>query len=441
MPSALNKQQSLTPSWKPSAGLTFDQLRGQMSSLGVYGSYGHNNQLEGRIPQGDPRYDAQKAADYDAMAQYAADQGWIQPHQASWSSLKGAAKSVAPVALAALGGYALSSLGAGAGAGGWTGGGAGVGGGSGGVTGLGAGTGVFGGMGTGTMATVGGGLASTGAGIGAGTAAGAGGLLGLGLTGKDLIGLGVGGLGTIYAANRANKVASEQSDIARQALDIANRPRYTQYGSSVDPRTGNTFFDPSIRAMREQSLQNIPQYQSILSGQLNSSLSGIGQNRGRLEDLYGQTNDNAFLDPILQNLALQRGQLSRGLTNRGLGGSSFMANALGNFESAAAPGVAQARQQGLLARQDILEQMGNMDTQGISTASQGVAQLQNLDNLYANVSGQNLQQELAALGLSQADIGAILGAGQQIGAAGKLKNETTGRALDVFGRLLGGSNA
>jgi hypothetical protein len=190
--------------------------------------------------------------------------------------------------------------------------------------------------------------------------------------------------------------------------------------------------------MRERSLANVPSYQSILQPQLAGALSGLGQTRGRLEDLYGQTNDNAFLDPILQRLALGRGQLQRSLSDRGLGGSSFAGSALGNFESAAAPGIAQARQQGILARQGILGDLANTDIQGLSTAGQGVAQLQNLDNLYANVAGQNLAQELAALGLSQADIGAILGAGNQIGQAGQLQAGAIGRGLDVFGRALGG---
>lgn len=242
------------------------------------------------------------------------------------------------------------------------------------------------------------------------------------------------GLGSLLGKS-ANKAANEQIALSRQAMDLSLTPRRTQYGSSVNPGAGTSFIDPSIRSMREQSISNVPNYQSILRGQLGETMSGLGQTRRRFDDLYGQTNDNAFMDPILQNLALQRGRLERGLTERGLGGSSFYSQALGNFESAAAPGIAQARQQGVQARQNILSDIGDTDVQSLNAAGQGVSQLQNLDNLYASVAGQNLQQELSSLGLSQADIGAILGAANQIGQAGQLKSATTGRMLDVFGRM------
>ncbi|MGH9425225.1 MAG: hypothetical protein ACRD2L_02845 [Terriglobia bacterium] len=252
----------------------------------------------------------------------------------------------------------------------------------------------------------------------------------------------IGGAAALYVGSQAKKAASKQSDIARQALDASNRPRGTQYGSYTGLRAGETFtsIDPSIRAMRERSLENIPSYQGILRPQLQSALEGLGQTRGRLEELYGQTNDNAFMDPILQRLALARGEVTRGLTNRGLGGSSLYSNALGNFESAAAPGIAQARQQALQARQGILGDIANTAAQGVTTAGAGVANLQNLDNLYANVSGQNLEQELAALGLSATNIQGILGAAQQIGQAGQQRAAATGGTLAALGDIFGGIN-
>ena len=286
-----------------------------------------------------------------------------------------------------------------------------------------------------------------------------------------LAGAAIIGGATIYSANQAKKGAQAQADAANRALDYSQAPRRTQYGSYVGPSSGlvpsviptspfaslagsggirgligrastpqsneiTAFIDPSIRAMREQSLANVPSYQSILRPQLDTALQGLGQTRGRLEELYGQTNDNAFMDPLLQRLALARGELTRGLVNRGLGGSSFQASALGNFESAAAPGIAQARQQGLQARQGLLTDLANADVQGLSTAGAGVAQLQNLDNLYASVAGQNLNQELAALGLSQADIAGILGAANQLGQAGQLRADASGRLLYGAGQLL-----
>ena len=272
-----------------------------------------------------------------------------------------------------------------------------------------------------------------------------------------------------------NKGADEQAALAREAAAEARKPRRTQYGSYVGPLSGFapqqsqqpqqqlggiggmmqqfftpqnggggvpderfTFIDPSIRSMREQSLANIPTYQNVLAGQYGTTMAGLGQSRSRLEDLYGQTNDNAFMDPLLQRLALARGELTRGLVNRGLGGSSFQGAALGNFESAAAPGIAEARQQGISARQGLLGQIGQFDSEALGATAQTAAQLQNLDNLYASVAGQNLQQELAALGLSQADIGAILGAGQQLGESSRTKGEFVGRVLGGIGSMIPG---
>ena len=242
---------------------------------------------------------------------------------------------------------------------------------------------------------------------------------------------------TIYSANKASKAAKASEATANRAADLAVLPRSTNNGSYVNPGAGIGNIDPRIRAMRERSLNNVPQYQSILNTQLQDTLGGINQSGNELRSLYGQTNDNAFMDPILQRLAMQRGNVQQGLVNRGLGGSSFYSQALGNFDSAAAPGIAAARQQGLTARQGLLADYANNQTQGLSAASQGVSQLQNLDNQYASISGQNLNQELAALGLSQADIGSILGAGQLQLGAGQLRADSTGKTLDAFGKLIG----
>lgn len=304
----------------------------------------------------------------------------------------------------------------------------------------------------------------------------------------------IGGGAALLAGRQAKKGAQAQADAANRALDYSTAPRRTQYGSYVGPASGFApqqqqmpqpqqilgggnrmlggmsdrggriggfsggglgirnmmsligrqapsneqlaYIDPSIRSMREQSIANVPEYQSILRGQLGESMAGLGQTRGRLDELYGQTNDNAFLDPILQNLALQRGRLSQGLTDRGLGGSSFYSQALGNFESAAAPGIAQARQQGVQARQGLLTDLANTDVQSLNAADQGISRLQNLDNLYASISGANLQQELRALGLESADLGGMLEASKQIGQAGQLRADATGRLLYGAGQFL-----
>lgn len=248
----------------------------------------------------------------------------------------------------------------------------------------------------------------------------------------------VGAAATVYSANQAKKGAASQANAANRALDASTLPRRTQYGSRVDPGAGISRIDPSIRALREQSIGNVPQYQNLIRGQTQDTLGSLGQVQSQLGGLYGQYSDQAFVDPTKQRIAAARGQVVNNLSQRGLGGSSFYTQGLGNFETAAAPALLQAQQAALSGRQGLLGDIANTAVQQQGTASAGVAQLQNLDNLYASVAGQNLQQELSALGLSQADIAGILGAANQLGQAGALRADITGKSLDAFGQIAGG---
>lgn len=253
-----------------------------------------------------------------------------------------------------------------------------------------------------------------------------------------IIGGAIVGGATIYAANQAKKGAQAQANAANRALDASLLPRSTQYGSSVNPQAGFSNIDPTIRDLRERSIVNVPQYQDLIRGQTQDTLGSLSQVQSQLGDLYGQFSDRAFVDPVKQRLALARGQVVNNLTQRGLGGSSFYTQGLGNFETAAAPALLQAQQAALSGRQGLLEDIANTAIQQQGVAGAGAAQLQNLDNLYASIAGQNLQQELAALGLSQADIAGILGAANQLGQAGALRSDVIGKQLDAFGQILGG---
>jgi hypothetical protein len=104
------QHQSITPQWQPTPGLDRGTWQAQADALQQVGSRGWNGQLWGTYQPGDAGYDPQKRADYDALVKYGESQGWVD-HGSFGDSLK----QVAPVALAGLGGWGLSSLGAGAG--------------------------------------------------------------------------------------------------------------------------------------------------------------------------------------------------------------------------------------------------------------------------------------------------------------------------------------
>lgn len=246
------------------------------------------------------------------------------------------------------------------------------------------------------------------------------------------------GIGLGLTALSGYSASRNQRNMFNRAYDQALMPRSTQYGSYVSPGEGISFIDPRIRAMREKALQNLPLMRSQLESQIGSTVGGLEKSKGNLQGIYEQYDPNTFVNPLMQRLAMRRGELSTSLGSRDLGGSSFYSQGLGNLESAAAPGIAAARSQGLAGQAALTGQIADLDQQILAARSSGTAKLQNLDNLYASIAGQNLQQELAALGLSQADIGAIIGASQQAGQFAQNQNQMFGNLLYGLGGLYGG---
>lgn len=240
----------------------------------------------------------------------------------------------------------------------------------------------------------------------------------------------------------------EAERLAREAAQRALLPRSTQYGSSVNPATGYTYLDPSIRTMRESVLQQLPSYRSGYQGAYDTLKSGVddylARTRGYLGDLNGNMNPyiQARVNPLLERASLGRGSLERGLALRGLGGSSFAAQSLGSYDTATsraeADQRAQALQEALQARNALSQQLLG----GAASLAEGeqslVDQNRALDQQIQSVAAQNLQQELSALGLSQSDISAILNSAQVISASGEKRMNMLGRLLDAGGSFIKG---
>jgi hypothetical protein len=245
---------------------------------------------------------------------------------------------------------------------------------------------------------------------------------------------------------------TQQQQAQRLAEEAAKRslaPRFTQYGSSINPGTGSAVIDPSIRAMRDSSVAGIPGYRSGYESALGTYRTGIddylARTRGYLGDLNGNMNPyiQARVNPLLERASLGRGSLERGLALRGLGGSSFAAQSLGSYDTATSRAEADQRAQALqeaFAARDALSQ-GILGAQtNLAGAQSGVIdQNRALDQQLQTVAQQNLQQELAALGLTAPDIQAILGSAQALSQAGQAKANLFGQLLDAGGSFLKGA--
>lgn len=254
-----------------------------------------------------------------------------------------------------------------------------------------------------------------------------------------IAGAAIGAVGSIYAANKASKGMSSAADAARPL------PGYTSYGSSYAPG-GLTRIDPSIRAMRHASLENLPGYRGGLMDAYGGLQGQFGNQQAQFGDLYGrlQSNENPFIqarvNPLMARAAQGRGLLERSLARRGLAGSSLASGAISQFNVPMEREIADQRsiatQESLGAQRAVLQDMGGLSTQRYNAALSQVQALQGLDSAQQEVAAQDLQQELASLGLSQAQIQGILGAAGLQMQASQLKADMYGRTADILGRGL-----
>jgi hypothetical protein len=252
--------------------------------------------------------------------------------------------------------------------------------------------------------------------------------------GAAVIGAGVlGAGGAIYSADQARKASNTATDAAKQANELALMP-LSSGASSINRRAGTVSLDPSIRALRDSTLANIPGYRSNLN-------TAYGDFSGRLGSIYGglQGNQSPFIqarvNPLLQQQAQQTGQLQTSLGMRGLSGSSFGDQALTNLNTDYGRAIGD---QAALATQDTLNAQTGVAGQMFNAAGANNQQNMALDTSIQGTAGQDLAQELSALGLAPADIGAILNSGVLAGNAGQNYASNIGQSIGSMGNLFTG---
>lgn len=248
-------------------------------------------------------------------------------------------------------------------------------------------------------------------------------------------------VGSIAAAKMQSDAAKKQS---RALSGIGSERRFTdssnvnsyRYGPAINDVgyvQGYTSIDPSIRALREGTLKNLPGYRNTLT----QSYGMLDQNLGDIRNTFA-SNTNPYIqarvNPLLESGARQRGSLTQGLARRGIFGP-LASQSMDTFESSLSRQEADQR---ALATNEQLASLLGIDTQRFNAALSNVQALQGLDQAQQSVAAQNLAQELAALGLSQADTGAILGAAGLNLQQQQLQQATIGRGLYALGAGLEG---
>jgi hypothetical protein len=162
----------------------------------------------------------------------------------------------------------------------------------------------------------------------------------------------------------------------------------------------------------------------------NTSLGGI--------EAKLKSNANPFamarVNPILERTAIGRGELSRGLARRGIFGP-LAGDAMSRYDIDASRAEADAR---ALAENDTLNALLGLNTQRFNAALTAVQGFQSLDAAQQQVAAQDLQQELAALGLSAPDIGSAIQAAGLDMRAQQLQDEQRGRGLYFLSQGLEG---
>lgn len=185
-----------------------------------------------------------------------------------------------------------------------------------------------------------------------------------------------------------------------------------EYGGPRDSYTANSSLesgrltlDPSIRNLQDQGLNKM---NSIYGDVGNATDRYIGSTQSLRDSIGGES--GAFIqsrvNPILQRFGRLRDTTQQNLGQRGLSGSSFADQSMRNIETDASREEGDARAQ---ANMEIIAAQSGLDSNVLSAAMQRATLQAGLNNENYQVAAARLQEELAGLGLSQAQIQQAMG--------------------------------
>jgi hypothetical protein len=233
---------------------------------------------------------------------------------------------------------------------------------------------------------------------------------------------------SIYGASRAGKAAKiNPSEGFTPVMTGGNSQKLWNGAGGY----GWVNIDPTIRQIRRQTLQNLPMYRQTITGA--SDLYG-GELAGLKNEFAGNQNAfiNARVNPLRAQIEQGRGNLTQGLARRDIFGS-LSAQAMGNYDAAT---QRELGDQTAFATNEALQARQSLSGMDFNRALSSVQALQGLDQAQQAVVAQDLQQELASLGLGQADISAaIQAAGLQLQTV-DYQNRMIGRGLSGLGSAL-----
>ena len=234
----------------------------------------------------------------------------------------------------------------------------------------------------------------------------------------------IGAAVSLYGANKAKK--SNQASIDAMS-NIASRPQYTALGSAFNPG-GTSRLAPSIQQGRAGLIGQMPGYKSALQGGYDVFSQNVGESRNQLIGNESQFMQSA-LNPIRQAGASQFGALTKDLGRRGITGSSFANNQIGNFQAqqgrTLSDATAQIQQQQIAQRLGIDESLLNASTGLINNFGQ-------LDQQTQAIYAQQAAEQLNLLGLSQQQTAAMM---QPLG----LQMQNNQQFYDTLGRTAMGA--
>ena len=213
--------------------------------------------------------------------------------------------------------------------------------------------------------------------------------------------------------------------------------------SSYNSKTGVTTLDPSIRAIQDQTLNNVSDLRGNITGAYdtyNQGLSGLRGDLGQLKSEYignDSAYKNAVLDPLRQQVATASGNLNKELSRTGVRGS-FANQARTNLAidsgRALADKTAQVENQRINKLGDFLGMDADILKSGLASDTGRVKMMSALENSLSGISMDRFNQEMSLLGMparfiqgtaAQAGINANA-AGVEAGATSKLLGSIVG---------------